>query len=345
MKTAFHVDDIYLRHQTPVGHPERAGRMEALLALAQRAAELDVSVIPARRQATPDELALAHTRDYVEAIAATAGKSVMLDPDTFTSPDSYDVARYAAGGVLDLVDRVVAGEFDNAFAAVRPPGHHAERDRAMGFCLFNNVAVAAAYALARHGLERVMIVDWDVHHGNGTQEIFWSDRRALFVSLHQFPHYPGTGAAHEVGADGGRGTTVNVPMPGGFRDEEWRAAFRRIVVPVARAFAPELVLVSAGFDAHTRDPLGGMEVSEAGFAAFATEVRAIAREHAGGRLVVVLEGGYDVDALAASVEAVLRQMVRDDVDGDSREYPHDADGAFGEVFARVREAQASYWPL
>ena len=194
MTTGFLIDPVFLRHVTPGGHPERVERMETLLRLADRAEGLGVRVLPATRRATHDEICRVHTREYAQLIERTAGRDVMLDPDTYTCPESYEVALQAAGGVLDVLDRVMGGELDNAFAAVRPPGHHAESARAMGFCLFNNIAIAAAHALRHHGLERVMIIDWDVHHGNGTQEIFWDEDRVLFVSLHQYPFYPGTGA-------------------------------------------------------------------------------------------------------------------------------------------------------
>ena len=366
MKTAFHIDEIYLRHRNPDGHPERVARIKALLELAKRADQIGVGVIPARRRATIEELTLVHTPEYVDAIASTAGRSLILDPDTFTVSESYDVACHAAGAVLDLVDRVVAREFANAFAAVRPPGHHAESERAMGFCLFNNLAVAAAHAVKHHGMERVLIVDWDVHHGNGTQEIFWSDPRVLYMSLHQFPFYPGTGRFEEVGDGAGRGFTVNIPMPGGFGDDEWTEAFRRVVVPIAHAFAPQLVLVSAGFDAHAADPLGGMRVTEAGFAAMTDSMLDVAREHADGRLIAALEGGYDVDALSKSVETVLGRLARgagDDrldaisasaIPNVSREDLSGepviaravlASARFGEVFARIEAAQSSYWKL
>jgi acetoin utilization deacetylase AcuC-like enzyme len=313
-----------------------------MLRVASRAGDLGLTLVPARRRATPDEILLVHTPGHIDTIASTAERpATMLDPDTFTSAGSFDTALYAAGGVLDLVDRVLAGEIDNAFAAVRPPGHHAESHRAMGFCLFNNIAVAAAYALARHGLERVMVIDWDVHHGNGTQEIFWNDPRVLFVSLHQYPFYPGTGAVDDIGGSDARGRSVNIPMTAGFGDVEWTAAFRRVVAPVGHAFAPQLVMVSAGFDAHAADPLAGMRVTEAGFAAMADEALAIAREHAGGRLVAVLEGGYDLAALEASVEAVLRRMTRP-----HPVEPKPAEAArFEAVFARVKKAQAAHWSL
>jgi acetoin utilization deacetylase AcuC-like enzyme len=233
----------------------------------------------------------------------------------------------------------MAREFDNAFAAVRPPGHHAESARAMGFCLFNNIAVAAAHALAQHGLERVMVIDWDVHHGNGTQEIFWDDDRVLFVSLHEFPLYPGTGTVDEVGGERARGRTINVPMPAGFGDAEWTAALSQIARSAARTFSPQLVLLSAGFDAHARDPLGHMRVSTPGFAAMAGEVTTLAREHAGGRLVAVLEGGYDIEALEASVEAVLRQMAGAPPVATAAAGAADA---FESLLAKVRSAHAPH---
>ncbi|HEX5132483.1 MAG TPA: histone deacetylase [Candidatus Krumholzibacteria bacterium] len=342
MKTGFHIDEIYTRHRTPHGHPERVERMRSLLDLAERVDMPGVEMIPARRQATHAELALAHDAAYVEAIASAAGRAnVMLDPDTFMCPDSYAVACHAAGAALDLVDRVISGELANGFAAVRPPGHHAESDRAMGFCLFNNIAVAAAYALERHRLERVLVVDWDVHHGNGTQQIFWDDPRVLFLSLHQFPFYPGTGTAEETGGGAAAGMTVNVPMQGGFGDAEYTAAFRRVVRPVADAFSPQLVLVSAGFDAHADDPLGGMRVTAAGFDAMAAAVLDIARVSAGGRCVALLEGGYDVDALGSCTETVLKRMVSPDAPRGEL----GGDGAFTPVLARVRAALAGKWKL
>lgn len=274
-------------------------------------------------------------------MAGTAGRDVMLDPDTFTSPDSYDCALLAAGGALDAVDRVMKGELDNAFVAARPPGHHAETNRAMGFCLFDNIAVAAAHAVVAHGLERVMIIDWDVHHGNGTQEIFWNDRRVLFLSLHQFPFYPGTGSFEEIGGPEAPGMTVNIPMAAGFGDEEWHSAFRRVVVPVADQFAPELVLLSAGFDAHANDPLGGMRVTETGFGFMADEVLSIAKRHAGGKLVAILEGGYNIAALEASVETVLRRMAGEKV----ASQPPLSEGRYGPVHAMVRAIHAGHWKL
>jgi acetoin utilization deacetylase AcuC-like enzyme len=342
MSTALLTDAAFLRHRNPDGHPERVERMEAFLRLAARCGDFGVTVLPATRRARRDEMARVHVDAHIDRIEGTAGREfTMLDPDTFTSPDSYDTALLAAGGVLDAVDRVMAGEYANAFVAARPPGHHAETARAMGFCLFNNVALGAAHALDHHGLERVMIVDWDVHHGNGTQEIFWNDPRVLYVSLHQHPFYPGTGAVDEIGGPHAEGFTVNIPLLAGFGDEEWVAAFRRVVAPVGHAHAPQLVMLSAGFDAHAHDPLGGMRVTEAGFAAMADELLAIAAAGADGKLVAVLEGGYDVAALEASAERVLKRMSGD---RGALAAPR-SEGRFAPVYAMVRAVHAGRWKL
>jgi acetoin utilization deacetylase AcuC-like enzyme len=244
----------------------------------------------------------------VDRVAAAAGKHVRFDPDTAMGPRSYAAAVRAAGAVVDAVEKVLDGAVDRAFCSVRPPGHHAAPGRAMGFCLLDNVAVGAAAALAR-GLSRVAVIDFDVHHGNGTQEAFYRDRRVLFVSSHQFPFYPGTGDLDEVGAGEGRGFTVNLPMPAGMGDGDYRRAYRAIVEPIGRAFDPEIVLVSAGFDPHRDDPLGGMAVTPAGFAELMDVCLAVASGAARGRVVAVLEGGYDLDGLADSAAAVVGRML------------------------------------
>jgi len=263
--------------------------------------------VPAR-DATREELLRVHTEAHLAEIAASAGRTVRFDPDTQAGPRSYAAALRAAGGAVDAVERVLAGEADRAFCAVRPPGHHAEADRAMGFCLFNNVAVAAAHALAR-GLERVMVVDWDVHHGNGTQAIFQAEPRVLYVSTHEYPFYPGTGALAEVGEGKGRGFTVNLPFPAGMGDAEYARVYRQVVEPIGRAFDPQLLLVSVGFDPHVADPLAGMRVTERGFAELAAVCLSIASGAAGGRAVFVLEGGYDLEGIARSSAAVARVLL------------------------------------
>lgn len=290
-------------HVTPPGHPERVSRGEVLLSVAAdlRAAGADV-VEP--RRVTDDELLAVHDVDYLTLLRETAGRAVALDPDTFTSPESYEVARLAAGAAAGAVDAVLEGEAGSrALALVRPPGHHAERGRAMGFCLFNNIAVAAAHARAR-GLNRVAIVDYDVHHGNGTQHTFYGDPHVLFISSHQFPYYPGTGAAEETGTGAGAGFTVNLPLAAGAFDADYERVFAEVGFPVLRQFAPELILISAGFDAHADDPLGGMRLTSAEFVRLTSAIVAIADECCAGRVVAFTEGGYDLKALADCTRAV-----------------------------------------
>ncbi len=257
--------DRFAEHQTPPGHPERPERAEVMDAVADRWRQRGTEIV-APRAATTEQLARVHDREYLRQISETAGRSRQLDPDTYTSPESHEIALLAAGAAIDAVERVMGGSHRGAVALVRPPGHHAERDRAMGFCLYNNVAVAAAHARAE-GAAKVAIVDYDVHHGNGTQHMFEADPHVLYISTHQYPYYPGTGAAHEVGREAGLGFTVNVPLEVGSVDDDYQLVFERIVVPVVRQFEPDLIIVSAGFDAHERDPLGGMRLSTPAFAA------------------------------------------------------------------------------
>jgi acetoin utilization deacetylase AcuC-like enzyme len=254
----------------------------------------------APRPASRDELLRVHSADYLDAIALLSGRAVMLDPDTFTSPDSVEIASLAAGATLQATEHAITKR-DVAFALVRPPGHHAERDRAMGFCLYNNVAVAAAHAIAR-GLERVAIVDIDVHHGNGTQWMFYDDPKVLYVSTHQYPFYPGTGASNETGTGEGVGFTFNVPLEMGATDADYALVYRAAVLPVIEEFAPELVLVSAGFDAHERDPLASMRVTTDGYASM---VRQLVKAAANGAIAFVTEGGYDLGALSDCLDGAI----------------------------------------
>jgi len=309
-RTALLVDAAYSRHRNPPGHPERPERIEVLLPLAGADATGGERLVPVRpRPATAEEILAVHRPSHLERVAASAGRRLtVFDADTSAGEDSFETALLAAGGVLEVIDAVVAKRVDNGFALVRPPGHHAESDRVMGFCLFNNVAVGAEYARRRHGLDRILIVDWDVHHGNGTQEIFWSDGGVMYVSFHQYPFYPGTGAAHERGEGAGEGATLNLPLAAGSGDAEVLEAFRSVVEPAARRFAPDMVLVSAGFDAHRDDPLASLTMTREGFAELARGVLGIAEDCCDGRLVAVLEGGYDLDALRACVDAVLAEM-------------------------------------
>jgi acetoin utilization deacetylase AcuC-like enzyme len=307
----------------PPGHPERSERAEVMEVVASRWRARGGQVT-APHVATTEQLARVHTPEYIAFVAETAGRAVALDPDTYTSPESHGVALLAAGAGIDAVELVMDTGRSNAAAAsraaapghpainavlamVRPPGHHAERGRAMGFCLFNNIAVAAAHARAK-GAARVAIIDYDVHHGNGTQHMFEADPNVLYVSLHQFPFYPGTGAVDEIGTGPGKGFTVNLPLEVGSIVDDYRVAFSEMVVPVLRQYNPELVLVSAGFDAHERDPLGGMRLTSAAFGSMTMELRKVAEECCNGRMVLMTEGGYDLRALSESLEAVIDSL-------------------------------------
>jgi acetoin utilization deacetylase AcuC-like enzyme len=293
-------------HLMPPGHPERVERAEVMHVVASEFRQ-GGGAVEEPRPATEDELARVHDRDYLSMVRETAGRAVALDPDTYTSPESYEVARLAAGAAVAAVDHVLERDGATAMAMVRPPGHHAERNRAMGFCLFNNMAVAAAHARAR-GLSRVAIVDYDVHHGNGTQWAFYDDSSVLFVSSHQFPFYPGTGAADEVGTGAGTGFTVNLPLPAGTTDAEIERAYDEVALPRLRQFNPELILISAGFDAHMDDPLGQMRLTTPQFGRLTALIAGVARECCAGRVVAVTEGGYNLRALAGSLRAVIETL-------------------------------------
>jgi acetoin utilization deacetylase AcuC-like enzyme len=300
-------DDEMLGHDPGPGHPECAERLKAIRR------ELEAHPVPGTRWASPrsaskEAIALVHDESHIETMETYRGREGGIDGDTWVSPGSLPAADSAAGAAIDAVTAVVERSARSAFALVRPPGHHAESGRAMGFCLFNNVAIAAAHAAAHLGCERVLIVDWDVHHGNGTQEIFYDRDDVLFFSSHRFPFYPGTGAAAEIGRGKGEGYTVNLPLPPAVGDGDYVALFRDLLVPIADRFEPDIVLVSAGFDAHRADPLGGMSLTEEGYAALCALVRGIADQHAGGRLALVLEGGYNLHALAGSVRRCVEVL-------------------------------------
>lgn len=293
-------------HLTPPGHPERPGRAEAMQHVVAEWRKRGGAVQEAR-SATADELARIHHAEYISLVRETAGRAVALDPDTFTSPDTYEVARLAVGAACQAVDDVMDAAGRRGFAVVRPPGHHAERGRAMGFCFFNNIAVAAAHARAR-GLSRVAIVDYDVHHGNGTQWSFYDDPSVLFISSHQYPYYPGTGAASDVGTGAGAGFTVNLPLEVGATSADYELVYQRVALPVLRQYKPELVLISAGFDAHQRDPLAGMRLTTEEFGRLTALVAGVADEVCAGRVVALTEGGYDLHALASSLDVAMHVL-------------------------------------
>lgn len=304
-------DPRYRDHRGPPSHPERPERMDAVVAAIEARGSALLHRAP--RPAETDELLAVHDRAHVESVQRAAEAGVRrLDPDTYVSPDSHDVALLAAGGSVDLALRIARGETRRGFAAVRPPGHHAEGDRAMGFCLYNNAAIAARAVQLQAGVERVALVDIDVHHGNGTQHIFESDPSVLYVSTHQYPYYPGTGSAGEIGVGRGEGATLNVPMPAGCGDVEYVGVIQRILAPAARAFRPDFWIISCGFDAHEDDPLAAMRVTGTGYAAITAIVRALADELSEGRLLFVLEGGYSLVGLREGMDATLDGLLADE---------------------------------
>ena len=303
-------DDRCLLHDNGPGHPERAQRLVAIRDRLERSGTLERLLLLAPERAPIEALALVHDPAYIETVRrACRNAPVSFDPDTLVSEGSWDAALLSAGAGLEAVDAVFDGRARAAFVATRPPGHHAERDRAMGFCLFNNIATAARHAQRRHRAAKVAIVDWDVHHGNGTQHIFDEDDTVLYVSTHQWTFYPGTGARSERGSGRGAGFTLNLPLPGGSGDVAYVAVYESEVIPALDRFRPDVILLSAGFDAHESDPLAGMALTTGGYGRLTWLLRAAADRLCAGRLVSLLEGGYDLGALAASVETHLRVLM------------------------------------
>jgi acetoin utilization deacetylase AcuC-like enzyme len=310
-RTALAYDPVSLEHHTGWQHPENRRRLSAIVECLRTEGLLDRMLALTPADAPVEAITRVHALAYVRQVEqhCAAGGLFYEEEDTVGSPGTYRAAVRAAGAVLGAVDAVMDGRAANAFCAVRPPGHHAERDRAMGFCFFNNVAIGARHAQDRHGLARVAIVDWDVHHGNGTQHAFEEDPTVFYCSLHQFPLYPGSGRSEERGQGAGKGFTLNLPMPAGATDADYLRALREDLRPAIDRFKPDLMLVSAGFDPHRDDPLASIALTEEGFAQMTREVRAMAEAHCGGRLVSVLEGGYNLEALAASVAAHVRALL------------------------------------
>ena len=342
MPLAIVTTDRIADHLTPPGHPERVERAEVMQAVTadfrRRGGEVLAPVA-----ATEAELARVHDSDYVGLLRETSGRAVALDPDTFTSPGSYEVARLAAGAAITAVNHVLDAKDEGrrAFALVRPPGHHAERARAMGFCLFNNIAVAAAHARTR-GLGRVAVVDYDVHHGNGTQACFYEDPSVLFISSHQFPYYPGSGAADEIGSGAGAGFTVNLPLEVGATDADYERVYQAVAIPVLEQFRPELILISAGFDAYFDDPLAGMRVTAPQFERLTAAIVAVANRTAKGRVVAVTEGGYDLRGLRECLNAAIAGLEGSGITLS----PASAEAPRGEAcVAAVRPGLAKYWTL
>jgi acetoin utilization deacetylase AcuC-like enzyme len=335
-------DPAMIDHDPGSGHPERPERLRAILE-DLREQPVQGASFAKPQAATRAAIERIHSSQYIDQIDALRGKSARLDADTAVSPASVDAAYLAAGTAIMAVEAVIDGTSQGAFALVRPPGHHAERDRAMGFCLFNNMAIAAAHAIAQRGCRRVLIVDWDVHHGNGTQHAFEDRRDVLVFNTHQHRLFPDTGELNESGRGEGEGFTVNCPLPPGMNDATYLAIFQRVLIPIADQYRPDLVLVSAGFDGHRDDPLGGMALTDEGFANLCALVRDIARRHANGRLALILEGGYNLAALARSVRRCVEVLTG------AAPRPLNESNDSGAPFEQVIKVQCDYhrryWPL
>ncbi|MBN2126077.1 MAG: histone deacetylase [Deltaproteobacteria bacterium] len=343
-RTGIVKDKRYLDHQMGSYHPESPQRLEAIYAMLEQPDMAGKFYEVPVREARKEELLFVHSPHYVGQLEQTRGiPFTYLDPDTQTCAESYDAALLAAGGLCEAISLVAAGKLDNAFALVRPPGHHAERNRAMGFCLFNNIAVGAKFAQKALKLYRILIVDWDLHHGNGTQHTFDDDPSVLYFSTHQYPYYPGTGAMQESGRGTGEGFTVNVPLRVGCGDGEYIGILEKILKPIALDFNPDLILVSAGFDTYEGDPLGGMEVTLDGYAGMTHVILDIARACCGGKVVLTLEGGYNVEGERDSVKRVLKELAG--LSGtDVRRLAAKADEVFlNEMIERVRKVHHRFW--
>ena len=336
--------DIYKEHLADyphVGSPQRLQVIYDMLDSADMAGKF-VTICP--RPATHDELAWIHSESHIQRVAATQNDPfASLDPDTKTTRLSYEAAILAAGGLFSLIDKIFDGTTRNGFALVRPPGHHAERDRAMGFCLFNNVALGARYAMNAYSVRRILLVDWDLHHGNATQNSFFEDPAALYFSTHQFPYYPGSGNLREVGRGEGKGFTVNVPLWPGHGDGEFFQIFKQILCPIAKDFKPDFILLSAGFDTYVDDPLGGMKVTPKGYAALTRIIMDLAKACCSERLAITLEGGYHLEGLRESVKAVLKELAqestltRSDLEALEQAPPPP-------IVKEVVQAQEQFWP-
>ena len=342
MKVLIIRDKRYLLHDMGPFHPESPRRLETIYRYLE---DLKGPFEYAEGELTKEEeLLTIHDPQYVKYIASTRGKYVQLDPDTSTCPHTYEVALLAVGGLLKAIDGVLSGGFSSAFALIRPPGHHAENNRAMGFCFFNNVAIGAKYAQRKFGLKRVLIVDWDLHHGNGTQKAFWTDPSVLYFSVHQYPYYPGTGHFQEIGAGEGKGFTVNCPLRVGHDDLDYANIFRHHLKPIALSFSPQLILVSAGFDPYFRDPLGGMKITEKGFARLC-DILVNISERTQAPLVFALEGGYHPEGLAKSVIEVLKRL-GGELRFDRKQCEEEEDKAFSRVaplLSTFQEVLKPYW--
>jgi len=345
LKTGFVYHPDYLKHDTR-GHPECSDRLRRIVMGLEETGLINELVEVQPTRATPEQIGYVHEESYISEVELIAGKEGWLDSDTPVSRGSYNAALLAAGGLINATDSVLRGEIKNAFALPRPPGHHAESNEGMGFCLFNNVAVAARYLQKEKNLDRILIFDWDVHHGNGTQDSFYDDASVLYISTHQSPLFPGTGFINDIGMGDGQGYTVNIPLPASTGDVSYSHVMDEVVVPVSLEFDPDFILISAGFDSHFADPLAGMSLSTAAFANFTENMKMVADETCG-NLVLTLEGGYDFRALTCSVISVFNSLGDFGMaTAEPYQVPEDklSDGVKGRIEA-VKEVQKNYWGL
>jgi acetoin utilization deacetylase AcuC-like enzyme len=341
-KTGIVRDDFYKKHINGYLHPECPERLEVIYEMLDQPELNGLFKKIFSREATEEEITAIHTPSYYRIVSDTALRRALtpLDPDTSAGPDSFRAAKLAAGGFLSLLEIIQDGLLGNGFALVRPPGHHAEANRAMGFCIFNNVAIGALYLIHKFNLKKVLIVDWDLHHGNGTQHSFYNNSQVLYFSTHQYPFYPGTGNFGDVGEGNGKGFTINVPLQPGAGDEEYGMIFKKILLPIASEFSPDFILVSAGFDIHFDDPLGGMRVTPEGFASLTRMLMDCAQQICNGKLAMVLEGGYGLKGLRDSVRAVLLELSGKT---QSKIVSLKSSGEIDSVINRVKNAQQEFW--
>ncbi|MFH1366518.1 MAG: histone deacetylase [Patescibacteria group bacterium] len=337
--TGYVLEKIYLEHKPGPGHPESPERLLVAEGVIKNFKTL--KKIKARA-ASPDEICLIHDKAYFNTVKATQGHSfISLDPDTQTSAKSFEAAVFAAGGVLNLIDLVFNKDVENGFAFVRPPGHHAEKDKAMGFCLFNNVAIGAAYAIKKYKLSRVLVLDLDLHHGNGTQQAFYPADQVMYISTHQYPYYPGTGSFEERGEGQGEGYNINLPLSPGKDDDFYNKLLEKVIIPVAGQYQPEFILVSMGFDTYYQDPLGGMKVTAKGYAGMAGQIFNLAERVCGGKLIYVLEGGYNLQGIKEGTKAVLQELILPSQEKDS----FVERSVFIEYHKTVKKCYKRYWRL
>ncbi len=347
--TAVFYDPIYLEHDTGYGHPERPERLQTTMQMLEGVGLAEKVRILSPRDASVEEIGLVHPKSHIEKVKRVAESGGgWLDPDTHVGARSYDAALKSAGALVEGLERIFSGDIDNAFCLVRPPGHHATAERGMGFCLFNNNAIAARFAIREFGISRVFILDWDAHHGNGLQDIFYDDDKVLYISLHQYPHYPGTGSTGELGIGAGEGYTVNFPLPARSGEEVYLAAFDQVILPIARAYQPELVLISAGYDGHFSDVLCSMLLRGNSYAEMAIRLKDLAETSCGGKMMAALEGGYNLVGIAISITDTIAVMagedirVEEDIDSDTI-HPSSRRGM--ETVESTREALSEYWSL